>query len=131
MPYSAVERILEETIGLNTESTGKLYIEHVVNALIERSGLHDVDSFIKLLRSSPEEIERIFSSSSNPLLREFAYLNAKLNCVPDTHEHSENRRSPVVETRFNTQTQAYEPLNEEAARAVPERIRGAYAQFNN
>lgn len=62
MLYSAVERLLEETIGLNTESTGKLYIEHVVNALMERSGLHDVDSFVRLLQSSPEEIERLIEN---------------------------------------------------------------------
>jgi len=59
MSFSAIEKLLVESIGLDTESIGKPFIKRTVISLLEHKGLRDIKSYFKLLKDSPKDMEQL------------------------------------------------------------------------
>ena len=57
--YNDIEKRLSETFGLDPESIGKKNIADAVNSIMRASGMHDMHHYLKMLESSPEELEQL------------------------------------------------------------------------
>lgn len=57
--YHNIERFLAETVGLESESIGRKSIKDAVNALMKTSMVDDVNHYLKMLESDPEEIQKL------------------------------------------------------------------------
>ncbi len=57
MQYPSVKKFLEDTIGLDVDTIGKKIIERLVASRMDRTGQREAGGYLKLLKSSPAEME--------------------------------------------------------------------------
>ena len=57
--YRDIEKFLSETFGFDPESIGRKNIADAVNSRMRTSMVHDVSHYLKMLKSYPEELEKL------------------------------------------------------------------------
>jgi len=66
MKYSSVENFLEHTIGLEVNTIGKKIFEGTVTSRMDQTGQHEAGNYLKLLKSSPAEMELLIEQVTVP-----------------------------------------------------------------
>lgn len=57
--YRDIEKFLSETFGFDPESIGRKNIADAVNSRMRTSIVHDMNHYLKMLKSDPEELEKL------------------------------------------------------------------------
>jgi len=59
MQYSSIEKFLEDTIGLDANAIGKNILHRSVDVRMDQTGQSDAGNYLKLLKTSPAEIDQL------------------------------------------------------------------------